>query len=61
MKKYGVEELRLLAGREFNAVLAADEELKRLDGLKYDKAAETRVLLEVLGVSITSGRCLSVR
>lgn len=51
MKKYGVDELRLLAGREFNAVLAADEELKRLDGLKYDKAAETRVLLEVLGVS----------
>ena len=39
MKKYGVEELRLLAGREFNAILAADEELKRLDSLKYDKAA----------------------
>lgn len=45
------EDFRLLAGREFSELLGSDPELKRLDALKYDKAAETRVLLEVLGAS----------
>ena len=45
-----VEELRLLAGPEFNALLAADPELKRLEGLKFDHALESRVLLEILGI-----------
>jgi len=45
-----VEELRRLSGTEFNRILAHDPELKRLNGLKYDKAAETRLLLEVLGM-----------
>ena len=44
------EDYRLLAGKEFDDLLAADPELKRLDALKYDKAAETHVLLEVLGL-----------
>ena len=45
------EDFRLLAGREFSELLGSDPELKRLDALKYDKGAETRVLLEVLGAS----------
>lgn len=44
------EELRRLAAPEFNALLAADPELKRLASLKYDKALDVRVLLEVLNL-----------
>jgi hypothetical protein len=44
------EELRRLATPEFNALLAADPELKRLDALKYDKTVDVKVLLEVLNL-----------
>lgn len=44
------EELRLLAGVEFNAILAADPELARLDALKYDSALDARNLLELLNL-----------
>jgi len=44
------EELRLLAGEEFNTILAADHELARLRRLVYDRALESRVLLEILGL-----------
>ncbi len=40
--------LRLLAGPEFNALLADDAELKRLEDLKYDRTAEGQILLETL-------------
>ena len=54
------EDFRLLAGREFSELLGSDPELKRLDALKYDKGAETRVLLEVLGrPAVISGNCPS--
>lgn len=42
-------ELRRLATPEFSRILETDPELIRLDGLKYDKMTETRVLLEILG------------
>ena len=44
------EELRLLAGKEFNAILAADPELARLRRLPFNRALESRVLLETLGL-----------
>ena len=44
------EELRLLTGPEFNALLAADPELKRLEGLKFDHGLASRVLLEILNL-----------
>ena len=45
-----LEELRLLAGAEFNQLLASDPELKRLASPELDKALDVRVLLEVLGL-----------
>ncbi len=44
------DDYRILAGEGFNALLARDAELKRLEGLKYDKTLEARVLMEVLGI-----------
>lgn len=49
MMTFTAEEYRILAGKEFNAILAADPELKRLNGLRYDRGAEFRLLLEALG------------
>ena len=50
MSRYTAAELQLLAGAEFNRFLADDPELQRLESLKYDKNAETRLLLEVMGL-----------
>lgn len=50
MNRYAPAELRLLAGAEFNRLLAGDGELRRLESLKYDKNAETRLLLEVMNL-----------
>lgn len=45
------EEYRVLANdRGFNALLAQDAELRRLESLKHDKALEARFLMESLGV-----------
>ena len=44
------EEYRILAGKEFNALLAEDPELRRLEGMKYDKTLEARVLMEIMGM-----------
>lgn len=44
------EEYRILAGKDFNDLLAKDPEIKRLESLKYDKALDSRVLLEVMGM-----------
>lgn len=49
MSRYTAAELQRLAGAEFNRILTGDQELKQLESLKYDKMAETRVLLEILG------------
>ncbi len=49
MSRYTPAELRRLADAEFNRILADDQELRRLESLKYDKSAETRLLLEVMG------------
>lgn len=45
------EEARRLATKEFSAVLAADPELKRLEGLKYDRKIEFAPLLDAIGLS----------
>lgn len=50
MSRYTAAELQRLAGAEFNRILADDQELKQLESLKYDKSAETRLLLEVMGL-----------
>lgn len=50
MSRYTAAELQQLAGAEFNRILTNDPELRRLESLKYDKSAETRLLLEVMGV-----------
>lgn len=50
MSRYTPAELQLLAGAEFNRILADDQELRRLESLKYDKNAETRLLLEVMNL-----------
>lgn len=50
MSRYTPAELQRLAGAEFNRILADDQELKQLENLKYDKSAETRLLLEVMGM-----------
>lgn len=50
MSRYTPAELRRLADAEFNRILADDQELRRLESLKYDKSAETRLLLEVMGL-----------
>lgn len=47
---FSPDDYRILAGEDFNALLAQDAELKRLEGLKYDKTLEARFLMEVLGV-----------
>ena len=59
--QFSPEEYRLLAGRRFNEILAADEEMKSLQAQQYDRSAETRVLLEVLGVTHYSIGGLPVR
>ncbi len=50
MKHFSAAELSRLAGAEFNRILADDAELGRLERLKYDRPAEARLLLEVLGL-----------
>lgn len=50
MSRYTSAELQQLAGAEFNRILTDDPELRRLESLKYDKSAETRLLLEVMGL-----------
>lgn len=50
MSRYTPAELRRLADAEFNRILTDDPELRRLESLKYDRSAETRLLLEVMGV-----------
>ena len=47
---FSPDEMRLLAGKEFNALLAADPELIRLNGLRHDKTRDAHALLEVLGL-----------
>lgn len=47
---FSPDDYRILAGEGFNALLARDAELKRLEGLKYDKTLEARFLMEVLGI-----------
>lgn len=44
------EENRILAGKEFNAILRDDPVLRELERRKYDRAAETRLLLATLGL-----------
>ena len=44
------EECRILAGKVFNALLAGDPEIRRLESMKYDKALESRVLMEIMGM-----------
>lgn len=39
-----------LATKEFSAVLAADPELRRLEGLKYDRKSEFAPLLDAIGL-----------
>ncbi len=39
-----------LATKEFSAVLSADSELKRLEGLKYDRKSEFAPLLDAIGL-----------
>ena len=40
--------LELLAGKEFNEILAGDHILKELEKARYNSAAEKHLLLEVL-------------
>ena len=47
---FTADEYRILAGKEFNLILAEDPEIKRLEGLKYDKTLESRVLMEIMGL-----------
>ena len=42
------EILELLAGKEFNEILAGDHILKELEKARYNSAAEKQLLLEVL-------------
>lgn len=49
-KPFTPAELQRLAGVEFNRLLADDAELQRLEALKYDRAVEARLLLEVMGL-----------
>ena len=44
------EENRRLAGKEFNEILRTDPVLLELEHRKYDKGAETRILLSALGL-----------
>ena len=44
------EENRRLAGKEFNEILRTDPVLLELERRKYDKGAETRILLSALGL-----------
>ena len=44
------EENRILAGKEFNRILKDDPVLRDLEKRKYDKNAETRLLLVTLGL-----------
>lgn len=50
MSRYTPSELQQLAGAEFNRILTDDPELRQLESLKYDRNAETRLLLEVMGL-----------
>lgn len=57
------DEMKLLAGAEFNRILSADPVLKELEAAKYDEGAEFQALLAVLqidGIGIRIGN-LQVR
>ena len=45
------EKLKLLASKEFNAVLAGDHILRELKNSAFDRPAETAILLDALGLS----------
>lgn len=45
------DEMKLLAGAEFNRILSADPVLKELEAAKYDEGAEFLALLAVLQIS----------
>lgn len=47
---YTPDELALLAGPEFNRILAEDPVLTELESRKYNRAMDSHVLLEVMGV-----------
>ena len=47
---YTADELRLLAGPEFNQILAEDPVLADLESRKYNRAMDSHVLLEIMGV-----------
>ena len=49
---YTPDELALLAGAEFNRILAEDPLLTELESRKYDKSMDSHVLLEIMGVGI---------
>lgn len=50
MTTFSPDELKRLAGVEFNSLLQNDPVLKKLESLKYDKRGHTCALLEVLGL-----------
>ena len=50
MTTFSPDELKRLAGVEFNYLLQDDPVLKELESLKYDKRGHTYALLETLGV-----------
>ena len=45
------DKLKLLASKEFNAVLAGDHILRELKNSAFDRPAETAILLDALGLS----------
>lgn len=51
-KEFTAEQLALLAGIEFNSLLAKDEVLQQLEAKKYDDGMEMKVLLEVLSMNV---------
>ncbi len=51
MSRRSENQLIRLASREFNALLAADPELRRLKDLQYDRPTEAQQLLEILSIT----------
>lgn len=47
---YTPDELALLAGAEFNRILAEDPVLAELEARKYDQSMDSHALLEIMGV-----------
>ena len=50
MPGFNENELRLLASKEFNQILSADEKLKELENQKYNKNYEMFILLDALNL-----------